>query len=93
MKVLLTRKLHDFAIKELRREYDVEIHTGSIPIPKKLLISKIRDKDGLVCYPYDSIDSDVINSGTKLKAISTYSVGYDHIDTKAAARRGIIIGY
>ncbi|SMH72542.1 2-hydroxyacid dehydrogenase [Candidatus Nitrosotalea okcheonensis] len=93
MKILLTRKLHDFAIKELRRKYDVEIHTGSIPIPKKLLISKIRDKDGLVCYPYDSIDSDVINSGTKLKAISTYSVGYDHIDTKTAARRGIIIGY
>lgn len=93
MKILLTRKLHDFAIKELKRKYDVEIHTGSIPIPKKLLISKIRDKDGLICYPYDSIDSDVINSGIKLKAISTYSVGYDHIDVKTASRRGIVIGY
>ncbi|MGI0058822.1 MAG: 2-hydroxyacid dehydrogenase [Nitrosotalea sp.] len=93
MKILLTRKLHDFAIKELKRKYDVEIYTGSIPMPKKLLISKIKDKDGLICYPYDIIDSDVINAGINLKAISTYSVGYDHIDVKAASRRGIVVGY
>ncbi|CUR51129.1 Glyoxylate reductase [Nitrosotalea devaniterrae] len=93
MKVLLTRKLHDFAVKELKRKYDVEVHTGKIPMPKKLLISKIKDKDGLICYPYDSIDSDVINAGTKLKAISTYSVGYDHVDIKTASKRGIVVGY
>jgi len=62
-------------------------------MPKKLLISKIKDKDGLICYPYDSIDADVINAGTKLKAISTYSVGYDHIDVKTATSRGIPVGY
>src|SRR5574337_419236 len=91
--VLLTRKLHDFAIKELKRKYDVEIYTGKVPMPKKILISKIRDKDGLICYPYDSIDADVINAGTKLRAISTYSVGYDHIDIKTASSKGIIVGY
>ncbi len=62
-------------------------------MPKKLLISKIKDKDGMICYPYDSIDADVINAGTKLKAISTYSVGYDHIDVKTATSRGIPVGY
>ncbi len=93
MKILLTRKIHDFALKDLKKRYDVEIHTGSIPISKKLLMSKIKDKDGLVCYPYDSIDSDVISAAIKLKAISTYSVGYDHIDTKMASKRGIVIGY
>jgi len=93
LKILLTRKLHDFAIKELKRKYDVEMYTGSIPIPKKLLISKIKNKDGLICYPYDIIDSDVINAGINLKAISTYSVGYDHIDVKTASRRGIVVGY
>lgn len=93
MKILLTRKIHDFALTELKKRYDVEVHTGSIPMPKKLLVSKIKDKDGLICYPYDFIDSDVINAGTKLKAISTYSVGYDHIDIKTASKKGIIIGY
>ncbi len=93
MKVLLTRKLHDFALRELKRKYDVEVYTGKTPMPKRLLISKIKDKDGLICYPYDSIDSNVINAATRLKAISTYSVGYDHIDIKTASKRGIIVGY
>ncbi|MFZ0184724.1 MAG: D-glycerate dehydrogenase [Nitrosotalea sp.] len=93
MKILLTRRLHDFAVKELKKKYVVEIHTGKIPMPKKLLISKIKDKDGLICYPYDFIDADVINAGIKLKAISTYSVGYDHIDIKTATSRGITVGY
>ncbi len=93
MKILLTRKIHDFALKDLKKRYDVEIHKGSIPISKKLLMSKIKDKDGLVCYPYDSIDSDVISAAIRLKTISTYSVGYDHIDIKMASKRGIVIGY
>src|SRR5437899_3807341 len=93
LKILLTRKLHDFAIKELRKRYDVETHTGKIPMPRELLVSKIRDKEGLICYPYDTIDSDVIQAGRNLRAISTFSVGYDHIDTKTAVRRGIVIGY
>lgn len=93
LKILLTRRLHDSALKELKNRYIVEVHTGKIPMPKKLLISRIRDKDGLICYPYDLIDSDVINAAPRLRAISTYSVGYDHIDVNAAAKRGISIGY
>lgn len=93
MKILLTRRLHDFAIKELKKRYQVEIHTGKIPMPKNLLMSKIRDKDGLICYPYDKIDADVISAGSSLKAISTFSVGYDHIDVNAASRRGIVVSY
>jgi glyoxylate reductase len=93
LKILVTRKIHDFALKELEKKYNVEVYTGKIPMPKKLLVSKIQDKDGLLCYPYDIIDSEVINAGKKLKAISTYSVGYDHIDVKTASKRGITIGY
>ncbi len=71
----------------------MEIHTGKFPIPKDLLISKIKDKDGLVCYPYDIIDEEVIKSARKLRAISTFSVGYNHIDIDAATKRKIIVGY
>ena len=56
-KILLTRRLHSFALKELKRKYDVTIHSGKIPIPKKMLMKKIQDKDGLICFPYDIIDS------------------------------------
>jgi len=93
MKVLLTRKLHDFALKELKKRYQVEIHSGTIPMPKKKLIEKIKDKDGLVCFPYDIIDKQVIDSAKKLKAISTFSVGFDHIDIEYAKKKKIKIGY
>ena len=79
-KILLTRKIHDFALKELRKKYDITIHYGKIPMPKKTLMKKIQNKDGLICFPYDMIDSDVIKAGKKLRFISTYSVGFDHID-------------
>ena len=93
MKVLLTRNLHDFAVKELEKRFDVEVYTGKIPIPRNVLISKLKDKDGLVCYPYDTIDRDVIDAAPKLKAISTYSVGYDHVDVKYADIKGIVVSY
>jgi len=35
MKILLTRTLQDFAIKDLRKHYDIEIYLGPFPIPKK----------------------------------------------------------
>ncbi len=93
MKVLLTRNLHNFAIKELEKRYDVEVYTEKIPIPRNVLISKLKDKDGLICYPYDTIDRDVIDAAPKLKAISTYSVGYDHVDVKYANTKGIVVSY
>ncbi len=92
-RVLLTRKLHDFALKELRKSYSIEVHSGKIPMPKKLLLQKIKDKDGLICFPYDMVDKDVIGAAKKLRAISTYSVGYDQIDVKAAKKKKIRIGY
>ena len=92
-KVFLTRTLQDFAIKELKKHYNIEINSGPFPIPKKKLVAKIKDKDGLICFPYDNIDKQVIMAGTKLKTISTFSVGYDHIDSKFAKKRNITIGY
>ncbi len=92
-KILLTRKLHDFVLAELKKKYEIQIHYGEIPMPKKTLIKEIADAKGLICFPYDTVDKDVIDAATNLVAISTYSVGYDHIDVKHAASKGIKIGY
>jgi glyoxylate reductase len=92
-KILLTRRLHDFALRQMRQKYRLHVHSGSIPMPKKLLKSAIKDAVGLVCFPYDRIDADVIDAAKDLKVISTYSVGYDHIDLQAAKKRRIKVGY
>ena len=92
-KILLTRRLHNFAQKQLGEKYDVTIHSGKIPMPKNILISKISKMDGLICFPYDIIDKEVIDAAQNLRAISTYSVGYDHIDIEYAKKKKIKIGY
>ncbi|MGY5144689.1 MAG: 2-hydroxyacid dehydrogenase [Candidatus Nitrosopumilus sp. bin_32a] len=92
-KVFLTRTLHDFALKELRGKYQIEIHSGKIPIPQTKLRSKIKEIDGLICFPYDNIDKELIEKGRNLKVISTYSVGFDHIDIEHAKKKKIRVGF
>jgi len=92
-RVFLTRTLHDFALKELRKKYQIEIHSGKIPIPKNILKNKIKTIDGLICFPYDKIDKKMIDSATNLKVISTYSVGFDHIDISHTVKKKIRVGY
>jgi len=92
-RVFLTRNLHDFALKELKKRYEIEIHSGKIPIPRKILSDKIKKIDGLICFPYDKIDRDLIDKAENLKVISTYSVGFEHIDVEHAKKRKIRVGY
>ena len=92
-KVFLTRTLHYFALKRLRKIYQIEIHSGKIPIPKTKLRSKMEKVDGLICFPYDKIDKDMIDGAKNLKVISTYSVGFDHIDTEHSKVKKIRVGY
>ena len=91
--VLVTRRLHRSALEELSKKCNVMLHSGKIPIPKKILMNKIREADGLICHPYDTIDRDVIQAGKNLRVISTFSVGFDHIDIDFARSQGIKIGY
>ena len=92
-KVLLTRRLHRFALEKLRERYEITVHNGKVPMPKKTILQKIKNKDGLICFPYDIIDKEILDSGNKLKSISTYSVGFDHIDVNYAKKKKISIGY
>jgi glyoxylate reductase len=92
-RVFLTRTLHDFALSELKKRYQIEIHSGKIPIPQSKLRSKIKDIDGLICFPYDKIDKNMIESAKNLKVISTYSVGFDHVDVEYAKKKKIRVGY
>jgi len=92
-KVFLTRTLHDFALKELKKRYHIEVHSGRIPIPKTKLRAKIKEIDGLICFPYDIINKVTMDLAKNLKVISTYSVGFDHIDTEYAKKKKIRVGY
>lgn len=92
-RVFLTRTLHEFALKELKKKYLIEVHSGKIPISRKKLSLKMKEVEGLICFPYDVIDKELIDKAKNLKIISTFSVGFDHIDVEYAKTKKIRVGY
>ncbi|MCD6146878.1 MAG: D-glycerate dehydrogenase [Thermoplasmata archaeon] len=88
-KVYLTRRIPEDGIKLLEERHEIEIYEGDAPPSKEEIIEKVRDKEGLLCLLTDPIDKDVFNAAPKLRAISTYAVGYDNIDMEEATRRKI----
>ena len=92
-RVLVTGRMHGFALDDLRSRYDVDAYDGVPPMPRDGLLDRAAAADAIVCFPYDRIDEELIAAAPRLRAIATFSVGYDHVDVAAAHRRGIAVGY
>lgn len=91
-KIYVTRIIPEPGLSLLKEHCEIDIHESKEwPPSREELISKVKDKDGLLCLLTDRIDSEVMDSAPSLKVISTYSVGYDHIDIEAATKRGIYV--
>ena len=79
-KVLITRKFPGRILDILQDSFDIILHDSEFPLSRKQLLEYSHDVDGIICSHSDDIDYDFIASCTNLKVISTFSVGYDHID-------------
>jgi len=62
------------------------------PTPAELA-GGCRDADGLLCLLSDRIDAKLLAAAPRLRVVSSYSVGLDHVDLAAATRRGIPVGF
>jgi glyoxylate reductase len=92
-KVYITRKIPESGINIVREHCDLTIHSGEEPPNKDELIRQASNMDGIICLPGDKIDKKLMEAAPNLKVISTFSVGYEHIDVGEATRRGIYVGY
>jgi lactate dehydrogenase-like 2-hydroxyacid dehydrogenase len=81
---------------ETRLEQDFELRrkkNGAHFTPEELL-SAADGADAMIVTPADRLDASFLNRvPSSVKVIATHSVGYDHIDLKAAAARKIAIAY
>ncbi len=93
MKVLVTRQLPGKWLDYLSTFASVELWDKDYPPPKEWVIEHIKDKDGIIVTLTEKVDKEVIDSAPRLKVISTYSVGYDHIDVQYARSKGIKVTY
>ena len=92
-KIYVTRMIPESGINMVREHCDVTVHDAEVPPNNDELIQKVSDKDGIICLPGDTIDKELMAASSSLKVISTFSVGFEHIDVQEATKRGIYVGY
>jgi glyoxylate reductase len=90
--VVITRKLPDPVETRMRELFDARLNVDDHPMSETELRAAMQEADVLVPTVTDRITAEMIEgAGEQLKLISSYSNGVDHIDTGAAAKRGIIV--
>ena len=89
----VTRQLPGPALGRLAAVHRVEVWPGRLPPTPAELAGHVRPAEGLLSLLSDRIDADLIAQAPQLRAVSNYAVGYDNIDLKAAAARGIPVGH
>ncbi|MCF6191672.1 MAG: D-glycerate dehydrogenase [Candidatus Hydrothermae bacterium] len=91
MVIDLTRVFPDMERFETLRAYGatLRVEPEDRPLPRARLLEQIRDVDILVCTLAERVDEALLARAPTLKLVSTYSVGYDHLDLTALRARGV----
>jgi lactate dehydrogenase-like 2-hydroxyacid dehydrogenase len=76
------------------RDYNARRNPNQFPFSQEKLLSAAEGADAMFITPADRLDSEFFQKvSPAVKIIATYSVGFEHIDLEAAARRKIPIAY
>ncbi|HKQ21937.1 MAG TPA: D-glycerate dehydrogenase [Nitrososphaeraceae archaeon] len=90
--VFITRKIPEPGPSILKKYFQVNMNPEANALDRQVLIKKVKNADAILCMLGDEIDSRVMDAaGPKLRVISCYSVGYDHVDIQEAQKRNIIV--
>ena len=72
---------------------DVWMWPQNRAIPKRELLGRVREAEGLYCMLTDRIDVELLEAAPRLGTISQMAVGVDNIDLAACTARGIPVGH
>ena len=92
-KIFVTRQIPGNSLEKLKvGGNEVTISEFGRPLTQLELLEKSKGVDAILSLLTDRIDADLMDAiGPQLKIISNYAVGFDNVDVKAAADRGIIV--
>lgn len=91
-KVLVLGGLREDALDNLKENFDVTVG----PVGHRMaddyewVVNHISEYQGLIAAKMP-IDKKILENAKNLKIISTYGVGFDHVDTKYAKEKGIVV--
>ncbi|GGF67971.1 D-glycerate dehydrogenase [Terasakiella brassicae] len=72
--------------------FETNLSTGEFADNSEKLIQHSQGVDGILCTPCDQIGADLIAKlPDRIRIISTFSVGYEHVDIAAAKKRDIVV--
>ena len=90
--ILVTRKLPDAVEERLQRDYDARLNPEDVLYSRDELIERAKGVDAILPCHTEKFSAEVIaRLPDRVRAIANFSVGYDHVDTKAAKEKGIIV--
>jgi len=76
------------------RDYNARRNPNQLPFDQQKLFSAAEGADAIFITPADRLDAGFFQKvSPTVKIIATYSVGFEHIDLEAAARRKIPVAY
>ena len=92
MKILVTHEIPDRGINLLKSK-GYEVTVGNAFNKEELIAELKKDRyDAVLCDLNDPIDGEIFDAaGTQCKIFANYAVGFDNVDLKAAAERGVMI--
>ncbi|WP_157220557.1 2-hydroxyacid dehydrogenase [Flavisphingomonas formosensis] len=91
-KIVVTRRLTPGVEARMGQLFRTEFNAEDAPYERARMAGAMARADVLVPTVTDDIDAMLIDAaGPQLKLIANFGAGVDHIDLKAARRRGIIV--
>ena len=90
-RVLVARMIFPDILDELRRHFDVEVHTQEGPMPYADLLEALKDKDGVHITTSEPIDAALLDACPSLRAVCIMAVGYNNVDVAACTQRGVLV--
>jgi glyoxylate reductase len=88
----ITRLLPAAVEQRIEEHYNARFNPDDTIFDGGALIAHAEGADGILACPTDKLNADMIAKlSDSVRIIATFSVGYDHIDVKAAAGRGIVV--
>ncbi|MDP6788003.1 MAG: D-glycerate dehydrogenase [Rhodospirillales bacterium] len=91
-RLLVARRLPEAVEARLEGDYSATLNPTDEDRGTEGLIAMSAGMDALLVTPTDRLDADAIGRlADTVKIVATFSVGFEHIDVAAAARRGLVV--
>ena len=90
--LLVTRRLPEAVEARAAQAFDARLNEADTPRSGADVVRLAAGADAILCCPAEKLDAAAIAAlPASVRAIGTFSVGFDHIDIAAAAARGITV--